>query len=35
MDLEHLLNDTLEEFFWQYVGDKIEEVSELLSLIHI
>ena len=33
MDLEHLLNDTLEEFFWQYVGDKIEEVSELPKML--
>ena len=33
MDLEQLLNDTLEEFFWQYVGDKIEEVSELPEML--
>ena len=33
MDLEHLLNDTLEEFFLQYVGNKIEEVSELPEML--
>ncbi len=33
MDLEQLLNDTLEEFFLQYVGDKIEEVSELPKML--
>ena len=33
MDLEELLNDTLEEFLLECVSDKIEEVSELPKML--
>ena len=33
MDLDDLLNNTLEEFFLECVGDKIEEVSELPKML--
>lgn len=33
MDLENLLNNTLEEFLLECVGDKIEDVSELPKML--
>lgn len=33
MDLDNLLNNTLEGFLLEYVGDKIEDVSELPKML--
>ena len=33
MDIEELLNDTLEEYLMEVVGDKVEDVAELPNML--